>query len=282
MHAMCATARRCWPSAPDVPRHSGADVNLSPSGDLVEAAANLFAALRTLDARRRHGHCRHADPGVWPGRSHQRPPAARRETPNERSAARLPALSPDLIERFRAIVGPSTRSPIPTSSFPTCASGATCTRAAPPSCCGPARPRRSPRSWRSPTSTAFPSCPRPATPASSAARCPSNGEIVLSVGRLKRVRAVDAARLHHDRRGRPDAGRGAGRRRQRQPPVPAQPAVGGHLPDRRQPRHQRRRRRRAGLRQRAPARARAGGGAGRRPHLERPQRASRRTTPATT
>jgi L-threonylcarbamoyladenylate synthase len=30
--------------------HAGAMVNLSPSGDLVEAAANLFAALRTLDA----------------------------------------------------------------------------------------------------------------------------------------------------------------------------------------------------------------------------------------
>jgi len=33
-----------------VPVHGGAMVNLSPSGDLVEAAANLFAALRTLDA----------------------------------------------------------------------------------------------------------------------------------------------------------------------------------------------------------------------------------------
>jgi L-threonylcarbamoyladenylate synthase len=30
--------------------HRGASINLSPSGDLVEAAANLFAALRTLDA----------------------------------------------------------------------------------------------------------------------------------------------------------------------------------------------------------------------------------------
>jgi L-threonylcarbamoyladenylate synthase len=34
----------------DVPRHAGPTINLSPSGDLVEAAANLFAALRTLDA----------------------------------------------------------------------------------------------------------------------------------------------------------------------------------------------------------------------------------------
>jgi L-threonylcarbamoyladenylate synthase len=34
----------------DVPRHAGLTINLSPSGDLAEAAANLFAALRTLDA----------------------------------------------------------------------------------------------------------------------------------------------------------------------------------------------------------------------------------------
>jgi L-threonylcarbamoyladenylate synthase len=35
---------------PRVPAHAGPVLNLSPSGDLVEAAANLFAALRTLDA----------------------------------------------------------------------------------------------------------------------------------------------------------------------------------------------------------------------------------------
>jgi L-threonylcarbamoyladenylate synthase len=33
----------------DVPKHAGTAVNLSPSGDLTEAAANLFAALRDLD-----------------------------------------------------------------------------------------------------------------------------------------------------------------------------------------------------------------------------------------
>jgi L-threonylcarbamoyladenylate synthase len=33
----------------DVPPHIGPMLNLSPSGDLIEAAANLFAALRTLD-----------------------------------------------------------------------------------------------------------------------------------------------------------------------------------------------------------------------------------------
>jgi L-threonylcarbamoyladenylate synthase len=33
-----------------VPPHRGPAINLSPSGDLLEAAANLFAALRALDA----------------------------------------------------------------------------------------------------------------------------------------------------------------------------------------------------------------------------------------
>lgn len=36
---------------PDEPAHDGPLVNLSRSGDLAEAAANLFAALRSLDAR---------------------------------------------------------------------------------------------------------------------------------------------------------------------------------------------------------------------------------------
>lgn len=35
---------------PDVPDHSGPIINLSPSGDLREAAARLFAAMRELDA----------------------------------------------------------------------------------------------------------------------------------------------------------------------------------------------------------------------------------------
>lgn len=34
---------------PNAPQHAGPSVNLSPGGDLKEAAANLFAALRTLD-----------------------------------------------------------------------------------------------------------------------------------------------------------------------------------------------------------------------------------------
>lgn len=40
---------------PDIPEHSGPVANLSPSADLVEAAANLFAMLRRLDAQKPHG-----------------------------------------------------------------------------------------------------------------------------------------------------------------------------------------------------------------------------------
>ncbi|NNF80030.1 MAG: translation factor Sua5, partial [Rhizobiales bacterium] len=36
---------------PDVPAHDGLVLNLSASGDLVEAAANLFAHLHELDAK---------------------------------------------------------------------------------------------------------------------------------------------------------------------------------------------------------------------------------------
>jgi L-threonylcarbamoyladenylate synthase len=36
---------------PDVPPTSGPVINLSPAGNLIEAAANLFAALRALDKR---------------------------------------------------------------------------------------------------------------------------------------------------------------------------------------------------------------------------------------
>ena len=95
-------------------------------------------------------------------------------------------------------------------------------------------------------------------------------EIVLSVGRLKRVRHVDPAGLRHDGRSRPDAGRGPGGGAQRRPPPAPQPAVGGQLPDRRRARDERRRARRARLRQRAQPGAGPRGGARRRPRLERP------------
>ena len=41
--------RACWPSARGRPPARGRSLNLSPAGDLAEAAANLFAQLRALD-----------------------------------------------------------------------------------------------------------------------------------------------------------------------------------------------------------------------------------------
>ena len=100
---------------------------------------------------------------------------------------------------------------------------------------------------------------------------PTQGEILLSVGRLKRVRAVDAAGYTMT----VEAGltlaeaQAAADKVDRLFPLslPSEGScqIGGNT------RHQRRRRRRAGLRQRAPASARARGGAGRRARLGRPQ-----------
>ena len=51
--------------------------NLSPSGDLVEAAANLFAYLSRARPLRRIRHRRRADPASRPRRGDQRPAGAR-------------------------------------------------------------------------------------------------------------------------------------------------------------------------------------------------------------
>ncbi len=87
-------------------------------------------------------------------------------------------------------------------------------------------------------------------------RCRWHGEILLSVGRLEQdARASTRQGYTMTVETGLTLRRGAGRGREGEPPVPAQPAVGRQPPDRRQPRHQRRRRRRAALRQHAPAHA---------------------------
>ena len=91
-----------------MPPHNGPVINLSASGDLTEAAANLFAALRSLDAAGATGHRRHADPRGGIGRGHQRPPEEGCDAAMT-SDAKPTRLSPELIDRLRAIVGPSTR-----------------------------------------------------------------------------------------------------------------------------------------------------------------------------
>ena len=100
---------------------------------------------------------------------------------------------------------------------------------------------------------------------------PMRGEIVLSVGRMKRVRAVDAAGFTMT----VEAGltlaeaQAAADEVNRLFPLslPSEGScqIGGNLGTNAGGVA------RAGLRQRAPAGARAGGGAGRRPHLERAQ-----------
>ncbi len=62
-----------------------ARLDLSPAGDLDEAAANLFAYLRALDATGAPDHRRRADPRTRSRRGDQRPPAPRRRAARRRA-----------------------------------------------------------------------------------------------------------------------------------------------------------------------------------------------------
>ena len=130
-------------------------------------------------------------------------------------------------------------------------------------CCGRDRSRRSRRSSSSPTRPRPRSCPRAATPGSSAARSPFDGEVVLALTRLDRIREVDVGVEHHDLRSGRGAGEGAAGRRRCRPPVSALAGRGGQLHHRRQSLHQCRWHRRARLwrrpRSRGRRRSRAGG-----------------------
>ena len=92
---------------------AAAVMNLSARGDLDEAAANLFGYLRALDASGAHAIAVMPIPQRRTGRSHQRPAAPRRgragmmkeETEMNIVQPAVPPLPPELIARFRAIVG---------------------------------------------------------------------------------------------------------------------------------------------------------------------------------
>ena len=102
---------------------------------------------------------------------------------------------------------------------------------------------------------------------------PHNGEVVLSLNRMDKIREVDpVSNTITVEAGVTLAARARGRG-QRRPALSAAAAVGGKLHHRRQPLDQRRRHRGARLRHRALARARPRSGAGRRPRPEQPQQA---------
>ena len=82
-------------------------LNLSPSGDLREAATNLFSYPAAPRSQRRRDHRRRADPECRPRRGDQRPAlprrrAARRSLGHDQRAG---AIDPALLDRFAAIVG---------------------------------------------------------------------------------------------------------------------------------------------------------------------------------
>ena len=104
------------------------------------------------------------------------------------------ALTPELIARLCRHRRPaSTRSPIPTCSCPICANGATCTRAAPPSCCGPARTEEVSKILALAHEHGLPVVPQAGNTGLVGGQTPMRGEILLSVARLERVRALDPA-----------------------------------------------------------------------------------------
>ena len=63
--------------------HAAIVLNLSPGGDLVEAATNLFSDLRTLDQADVATIAVMPVPARGPRRSHQRPACARRRAKGE-------------------------------------------------------------------------------------------------------------------------------------------------------------------------------------------------------
>ena len=97
-----------------------------------------------------------------------------------------------------------------------------------------------------------------------------HGGIVLSLTRLDRIREVDRLNATITVEAGCILQNGAGGGRGGGLPVSPVPGVRGHLPHRRQPRHQRGRHGRAALRQHARADPRPRGRAGGRAHLERP------------
>ena len=117
------------------------------------------------------------------------------------------------------------------------------------------------------------SCRRAATPAWSAGRSPHNGEVVLSLNRMDKIREVDPVSNTMTceagvtlQRAREAAAAG-------RPALSAAAAVGGQLHHRRQSLDQCRRHRRARLWHRALACARPRSRAGRRPRAQQPQQA---------
>ena len=82
---------------------------------------------------------------------------------------------------------------MPPISRPTSPRSATCFTAARHWCCGRARRRKCPRSASSPASTKSRWCRRAAIPAWSAARPRINGEVVVSMRRLDKIREIDPA-----------------------------------------------------------------------------------------
>ena len=181
--------------------------------------------------------------------------------------------SPDIISRFAKVVGEKNAITDPEKQTPYLVEFRACGPGIRRWCCGRARPRKCRNSSRSPTRPRPRSCPRAATPGWSAGSSPHNGEVVLSLNRMDKIREVDAVSNTITCEAGVTLAARARSRRQRRPALSATAAVGRHLHHRRQSLDQCRRHRGARTRRRALARARARSGAGRRPHPQQPEQA---------
>ena len=120
---------------------------------------------------RRH-HRRHADPVAWSRRRHQRPPASAPREPHERhrQTRRPQPRARRPLPRHRRPRARAHRSR-PAAALPARAARPL-RRPRRPSCCARARPQEVSKILALANEHGLPSCPRPATPASSADRCP--------------------------------------------------------------------------------------------------------------
>ena len=267
-------------------------MNLSERGDLAEAAANLFGHLRALDALGARGIAVMPVPHHGLGeaindrlrraavpqhelqdraidtRNHRASPMNIVQPPPSK-------LSPELIARFRAIVGDKYAVTEPADVAPYVTEDRNLFHGTSPLVLRPGSTAEVAAICRLANETRTALVPQGGNTGLVGGQTPIGGEVVISMRRLDRIREVDTESNTMTAESRRGAAECADARRRGRPAVSAVARRRGQLHHRRQSVDQCRRHRRAGLRRGARDGARARGGAGRRPHSQRPVEAEK-------